>query len=132
MPAATRMMETMMIAFALAACARRGAVTLDADRSVITAPELVNSGAAHAHEAVQRLGPDYLRTRGPSSVLNPTAMGPAVFVDGVFLGGLDVLADIPIGELARIKYFSAWDATTRFGAGYANGVIELTTKRGGQ
>jgi hypothetical protein len=59
-------------------------------------------------------------------------MGPAVFVDGVFLGGLDVLADIPIGELARIKYFSAWDATTRFGAGYANGVIELTTKRGGQ
>jgi hypothetical protein len=132
MTAATRTMETMMIGFALAACVSGGAMTPDTDRSVITAPELVNSGAAHAHEAIQRLRPEYLRTRGPSSVLNPTAMGPAVFVDGMLLGGVDILADIPIGELARIKYFSAWDATTRFGSGYANGVIALTTKRGRQ
>jgi hypothetical protein len=30
------------------------------------------------------------------------------------------------------SYHAAWDADTRFGDGYPHGVIELTTKRGGQ
>ena len=126
--APTTTMEVVMVMLALAACAGHGVISLAVDRDVITAPELVDSNAPHALEAVQRLRPEYLRTRGPSSLLNPTAMGPAVFVDGVLLGGVDVLADIPIGELARIQYFRAWDATTLFGAGYPNWVIAVSTK----
>jgi hypothetical protein len=124
-------MEGLMAVLALAACASHGVIAF-VDRSVITTPELVDSNAPHALEAVERLRPEYLRSRGPSSVFNPTATGPAVFVDGVLLGGVNVLADIPIGELARIQYFRAWDATTHFGDGYANGVIAVSTKRGGQ
>ena len=126
--APTTTMDGVMVVVALAACAGNGIVSLEADRNVITTPELVDSNAPHALEAVQRLRPEYLRTRGPSSLLNPTAMGPAVFVDGLLLGGVEVLADIPIGELARIQYFKAWDATTRFGDGYPNGVIAVSTK----
>ena len=116
----------------LAACATGGVTPLMQDPHVITAPELRDTRAAHAYEAIQRLHPEYLRTRGPSSIINETAMGPAVFVDRAFVGGVEVLADLPVDEIARIEFRSAWDATTRYGQGYANGVIEVTTWRGGQ
>jgi hypothetical protein len=114
----------------LAACETGGATPLASDRLVPTAPELVDSRTPHAYEAVQLLRPEFLRVRGPSSLLNPAVRGPAVFVDGMLLGGVEHLADIPIRDVARIKYVGAWDATTRFGEGYANGVIDLTTTRG--
>ena len=65
----------------LTACASGGATPLAQDTHVITAPELRDTQAAHAYDAVQRLHPEYLRTRGPSTIENETAMGPAVFVD---------------------------------------------------
>jgi hypothetical protein len=126
------MLQALTASLALAACATGGVIAPEAERTVITAPELATSGAAHVRDAVQRLRPEFLRVRGPSSILNTVATGPAVFVDGALLGGVDVLADFPVGDLARVKYHAAWDATTRFGDGYPHGVIELTTKRGGQ
>jgi hypothetical protein len=102
------------------------------DRSVITAPELKATRAAHVYEAVERLHPEYLRTRGPSTMMNTTAMGPAVFVDRMLIGGIEVLADMPLNDVQRIRFVSAWDATTTYGEGYSNGVIEITTRRGGQ
>jgi hypothetical protein len=125
-------LDTITASFALAACATGGVIAPETERTVITAPELATSGAAHVRDAVQRLRPEFLRVRGPSSILNTVATGPAVFVDGALLGAVDVLGDIPVGDLARIKYHAAWDATTRFGDGYPHGVIELITKRGGQ
>jgi hypothetical protein len=117
---------------ALAACASGGITPLTTDRMVITAPELRATRAAHVYEAVQRLHPEYLRTRGPTSLMNPTAMGPAVFVDHMLIGGIEVLADIPLNDVQRIRFMSAWDAATTFGEGYSSGVIEVTTRRGRQ
>lgn len=116
----------------LAGCAPGGVTPLIHDPHVITALELRQTGSAHVYEAVQQLHPEYLRTRGPTSILNQTAMGPAVFVDRAFIGGVEVLADLPVSDIARIEFRSAWDAATQYGEGYTSGVIEVTTRRGGQ
>ena len=134
--ATSRLTVEGLVCFLLAACgtgaAPAGVTPVVLDSHVITAPELRQTHAAHAYEAVKRLHPEYLRTRGPSSIMNENAMGPAVFVDRMYLGSIAVLADLPIGDVQSIRFVSAWDATTTYGEGYSNGVIEVTTKRGGQ
>jgi hypothetical protein len=114
----------------LTACVTGGATPLANDPLVITAPELIDSRAPFAYEAVEKLRPGFLRVRGPSSLMNPAARGPAIFVDGIYSGGVEELSDIPVQDVTRIKYVGAWDAATRFGPDYPNGVIELTTRRG--
>jgi hypothetical protein len=125
-----------LVPLALTACASGSGVPpvtpVTLDRSVVTAPELQASRTAHVYEALQRLRPEFLRTRGPSSIMNPTAMGPAVFVDRAFIGGIEVLADMPLIDVQRIRFLGAWDAATTYGEGYSNGVLEITTRRGGQ
>jgi hypothetical protein len=120
-----------LAALVVVGCATTQGTQLAQDSHVITAPELRHTMAPNAYQAIERLRPEYLRTRGPSSIMSQTAMGPAVFVDRMFMGGVEVLSDLPVNEIARIVYSSAWDATTQYGHGYANGVIEVSTRRGG-
>jgi hypothetical protein len=128
----TAVIRATLFPLALVACASAGVTPLTQDRTLITAPELRATGSAHVYEAVQHLHPEYLRTRGPSTIMNGSTMGPAVFVDHSLMGGVEVLADMPLNDVQRIQFVSAWDAATRFGEGYSNGVIEITTRRGGQ
>ena len=118
------------LAASLAACATARVVPLEHDRDFITSAELAHTNAASVYEAITHLRPLFLRTRGPSSVLNSNAMGPAVIVDQTLLGGIQALSDIPLRDVQAVRYLAAWDATTRYGSGYANGVIEVTTWRG--
>jgi hypothetical protein len=128
----SRLVARSLVCALLTACATGGATPLTQDTHVITAPELRHTQAGHVYEAVQRLHPEYLRTRGPSTIVNETAMGPAVFVDRAFLGPIAVLRDLPVNDVQQIRFVSAWDAATIYGSGYANGVIEVTTRRGGR
>lgn len=130
MPDRTRRVFGLALAAGLAACATGRVAPLEHDRDHITSAELAHTNATSVYEAIRHLRPLFLRTRGPSSVLNSTAMGPAVIVDHAFLGGIQVLTDIPLKDVQAVRYLAAWDATTRYGPGYANGVIEVTTRRG--
>lgn len=114
----------------LAACAIGRAAPQQLDGNVITAGELACCQAATAWEAIKRLRPLFLRTRGPASILVPGTDDPAVYVDYTFMGGLDALRDLPTSEVEEIRYVSAWDAATRFGIGHPQGVIEVMTRRG--
>lgn len=52
-----------------------------------------------------------------------------VSVDGGQLGTQDILAIIPVSSIASIRYYSASDATQKFGTASANGpVIEVRQK----
>ena len=130
MPDLTRQVLGLALAASLAACATGRVVPLEYDRDLITSAELAHTNAASVYEAIRHLRPLFLRARGPSSVLNSTAMGPAVIVDQTFLGEIQELTDIPLKDVQAVRYLAAWDATTRYGPGYANGVIEVTTWRG--
>ncbi len=110
----------------LIACASGGATAHDAN--VITAPELRRSRAANTYDAIRRLRPELLRSRGPGSVLYFTPRGPVAAVDNTLVGSVEILRAIPIDEVARIEYLSAWEAAKKYGSGFGNGIV-LVTKR---
>jgi hypothetical protein len=130
MPDPARQVLGLALAASLAACATVRVASLEPDRDYISSAELAHSDAGSVYEAIRHLRPLFLRTRGPSSVLNSSVMGPAVIVDHTVLGGIQELTDIPLKDVQAVRYLAAWDATTRHGPGYANGVIEVTTWTG--
>ena len=93
---------------------------------VITAEEIAATNVATAFEVVERLRPQFLRTRGPSSALLETRI--TVFQDNMNLGGIDMLRQIRAADVQEIRYLSASDATTRFGSGHPAGAIVVTSK----
>jgi hypothetical protein len=111
----------------LIACASGGAVH---DANVITAPELSRSRAANAYDAIRRVRPEMLRNRESGTLLFFSARRPVVPVDDSLAGGVEVLRAIPIDEVARIEYVSAWEAAKRYGTGFGNGIV-LVAKRTG-
>jgi hypothetical protein len=97
-------------------------------RNVITAEEIAPLNVSTAWDIVQRLRPDYLRSRGSTSITRPSAQYAVVYVNGVRAGGLEQLRSIRAGDVETIRYISASDATTRWGTDHSGGVIEVTTK----
>ena len=75
-----------------------------------------------AYDAVRRLRPMWLRSRGGSS--------PQVLIDGNRQpGGMEALRSIRSSEIQEMRFMSASDATTRFGTGFDGGAILVTTRR---
>ena len=109
----------------LIACASAGAH----DANVITAPELSRSKARNAYDAIRQIRPELLRTRDPGTLVYFKANRPAVAVDNTLVGGVEVLRAMPVDEVARIEYVSAWKAANRYGPGLGNDGIVLVTKR---
>jgi hypothetical protein len=110
----------------LIACASGGATARDTN--VITAPELSHSRATNAYDAIRRIRPELLRTRDPGSVVYFRANRPAVAVDNVIVGGIEVLQAMPLDTVARIEYVSAWKAAKLYGATFGNGVMLIETR----
>ena len=115
---------------AASACATAGGGHLPQADSPLTAEEIAGANVASTYEAVARLRPLFLRTRGPTSILLPNPDGPAVYVDQMFVGGVEALREIPAADVRAIRYLHAWEATTSYGTGLLNGVLEVTTARG--
>jgi len=84
-----------------------------------------------AYQIVQRLRPQFLRTRGASSLGNSAAgdyKGPRVIVDGSPRGEVSALSQITAMTVKEIRYLSSGDATTQYGTGYDGGAIVVTTR----
>lgn len=98
---------------------------------VITATELTDPalGSANLYEAVRRLRPRFLSSRGPSSIANPSAGTVHVSVDGGPLSAVSVLASFLPNTIAEVRYLNAGDATQRFGANANGGGVLLVKSR---
>ena len=98
---------------------------------VITAEEIAKSGMNNAYDAVKTLRPAWLRTRGAISTDpdSPSGGGIQVYVDGVHVGGTDELNNVLAERVQEMRYLGANDATTKYGTGHTQGVIEVTSKR---
>ena len=98
-------------------------------RDRITQEELANIDVQNALQAVQRLRPQFLQTRGGAS--QSITQGPVdivVYVDQTKMGGPSTLAQIPISDVKEIQYLSATDATQRYGTGHGAGAIIVIRK----
>ncbi len=89
------------------------------DPNLITAEELADYHSLDCYDAVQRLRPRWLQGRAgdPTVVRDGSRIGPAS----------DYLAQIPVGQVASIRYLGATEATMRFGTGVQGGAIVVTT-----
>lgn len=81
-----------------------------------------------AYDLVQRLRPNFLRGRGPTSFGSNAIPVPRVVVDGTPRGQLDLLKQIPAMTIREVRYLKATDASIQFGTGYDGGAILVYTR----
>lgn len=115
-------------------------------RNVITAKQIAESGAMNAYELINTLRKDWLQTRGTNSwgesargsgsgsgggaamTVVPGRDKVIVYYDGIRLGGVDDMREIPVEPLTSVQFFDGRQATMRFGSGHAHGAILLSTE----
>jgi len=97
------------------------------NRNLITAEEIAALPTFTAFQIIRRLRPGWLRQRGPAGTRSSGYA--AVFQDGMEMGGHDALRNITAESIELIRFINATDATTRYGTGYAGGIIEVITRR---
>lgn len=117
-----------LIVLAASACAHVPVADQSSAPNVITADQIATTQATNAYEAVQKLQPNFLVTRGPTSLLGTSSATPNVYLDDVRYGSMPSLRQIPAQSIATIRMYRAWEATTKFGTGNMGGVIEVVTK----
>jgi hypothetical protein len=124
---------TLLLVIATSACASAPRPNGDApsggSRAVIAESDLAASGAESAYDVVQRLRPEFLRTKPSESTLGTGAIvAPplALIAHGQRVGALDDLHRIPAQSLSRMRYYNVEEGKRTFGMQYTGGVIELT------
>lgn len=100
------------------------------NRTVISAEEIAleRVSAWTAHDVISRLRPEFLRSRGRSSLRTTVPTTAVVYLDEVRYGALDSLRQLSADQIYSIQYINAADATTRFGTDHLGGAILITTK----
>ena len=97
--------------------------------NVIKRSELEAAGSVTTYDAVQRLRPNFLRDRGPVSIVNAGARArPAVFIDQTEYGELESLRTLPASRVEEVRFYGGAEAVTKFGSAYGAGVILLTMR----
>ncbi len=92
---------------------------------VITRAEIdAATGLTSALDAVQRLRPRFTRNSGARG-LRAADSGPLVRLDNEMIGGIEALGTT-LSEIGEIRYYSAVDATARFGGIAGRPVIHVT------
>ena len=81
-----------------------------------------------AWDLIAQMRPHFLRSRGASSLRDPTPARAVVYLDGVLYGKLEVLRSLNIEEIREIQFISSGDATTRFGTDHLGGAILIRTR----
>jgi len=102
--------------------------TAPRDPDLISQEELRTLPPGTVYEAVERLRPNWLRSRGYFGV-SPSPTFPEVFVDERYFGPLTSLRQINLETAQEIRFLDARDATTRFGTGYPGGIIMVILKK---
>jgi hypothetical protein len=129
-------MRTLRVVLALllvivTACASSGRTAPPRrDSELLTIEELAATEAATLHQVLQRLRPNWLRSRGQISIENTTAGNPVVYVDDTRMGGVEALHSIIPSEVQEVRHLNAADATNRYGTGHAGGAIIVRRRTG--
>ncbi len=95
---------------------------------LIVRAQLERLAGQSAWRAVETLNPLWLRSRSVSVNYGPSYA--RVVVNGTVRRVLTDLYRMSTDNIETMRYLSASDATTKYGTGYAGGVIEVTLRRG--
>ena len=110
------------------ACVSPGAAPGSRGNDDITREEIEVTSVDDAMEAISLLRPQWLRRRPARTIADPEPV-VGVVIDGMTNRTREHLAEIPVGQVERISFLTAADATIRFGTGYSGGAIVLITRK---
>lgn len=107
---------------------RVGEKKIKRDPLRITAEEIaLLPEVGDAYDAIQRLRPRFLQTRGINRLVTSDVPQPIVYLDEVKRGQIDFLRTVPVRNIGEIRYLRGVDATTRWGIGHEAGAIMIYT-----
>ena len=107
----------------VAAASQSGSAPSTANR--LTRTQLASSNSDNVFDAVAKLRPEWLSSRGPTSVTDATPTSVSVFMNGSMLGKGDYLKQVSLLDVSEVRYWDAAQASARFGMGHPRGVIEI-------
>jgi hypothetical protein len=119
----------LLLAVSLACSSAPTTHPLAVDRSVITNAEIPVTGTESAYDMIQRLRPEYLRTKPTQTYVGASstdAPPPALFLNGQHIGEIVDLRRIPAPSLSSVRYYNIEQGKRKFGMQYGGGVIEIT------
>jgi len=105
--------------------AERSVRTRAAGAGVLTGDEIRRNHIDNAYDAVRRLRPMFLNTRGPTSVINAPRNGIVVIVNGLLFGGVEELRSVRSAEITWVRRLTAAEAYIKLGRPAPYGGIEL-------
>jgi len=108
-------------------CASAGGARGGPDQRTLVREEILASGYQDVYSAVQALRPQWLWTRGTTSINSPETI--KVYLDNSRMGGVDQLRQIPVRSIASIRYLDALEATNRWGLDHGLGAILVSTRQ---
>lgn len=125
-----RLLLALLPAIALACSPPRLGPGEVSNSQLITEEEIDASRTQTAFDAVQKLRANFLSYRGETSFdRNKSQPYPTVYLDGQEFGPIASLRSIPASQVATIRLYRSWEATTKFGTGNMGGVIAVTTRQ---
>jgi hypothetical protein len=120
----------LMVLLLCPACAPAHTAHGSVDSQLITEDEIEASRAPNAYEVIQKLRANFLTYRGETSFDRSKSQPyPTVYIDGQEFGPISSLRNVPASQVATIRLYRSWEATTKFGTGNMGGVIALTTRQ---
>jgi hypothetical protein len=96
-----------------------------ADRDVLTGQDWRSTAAPDAYTMLEALKPFWLRAR-PSAIAREPAI--VVYVNGTRWGTAEVLRDIKVPDLVRIRHLSGAHAAAQFGPDHTGGALLVQTR----
>ena len=92
----------------------------------LNAAQLAATGAASLYDAVDRLKPQWLRARGGARSAQPVVVN--VYLGGQQMGDISFLRSMQVDDVAAVQFFTASEASTRWGSHNTGGVIAVTPR----
>jgi outer membrane cobalamin receptor len=98
------------------------------DPGVITSTQLQEFKSASALDAIRKVRPNFLLSRGQTSLSGTSSPFPTVYLDGVRYGDISMLRQIPAAWIAEIRLYRT-STFAHLGADEIGGVIAITTRQ---
>jgi hypothetical protein len=120
----------------MAACATGGTVQRPLaraelpsyDRRQLVLGDENRRDAGSAYDLIRRLRPEYLMSRGPTSILLNVSETPEVYIDGMRRGGLEELQSLPASEVLDVHFYPVSSVPVSLTGNHPAGVIAVRTR----
>lgn len=123
-----RYLYLVAIAATLGCATTSGTAGARRNSNLITEQEIAALNVSNVYDAVAALRPNFLRSRGRTTVMGTPNDYANVYVNGQQYGDISSLRNIVASQVREIRYYSASDGAVRFGMHNGNGVIEVVLK----